>query len=210
FGERGKELMREQFHLTVLALSKEGYENLVAWSSDAMQREHFYRKPRISIFRMAEIAPWPLHHNVVLSGCLGSELNQALLAGSELGPDYIEGMKSIFPNFYIELQDHWMEKFQGQGLDAYDTLLDEEEMLRGYLVDLAQQTGTPMVFTNDSHMQRPSDRKAHVAMKASAYRNRDDSHYGTSQEKISVAYLKDYAYYGNYMRDMEKAGGAVP
>jgi DNA polymerase-3 subunit alpha len=71
-GEHGKELMPEQFHLTVLALSREGYENLVSWSTEAMQRINFYRKPRISIFRMIEIAPWPLHHNVILSGCRSS------------------------------------------------------------------------------------------------------------------------------------------
>ena len=81
-GEKGKDLMPEQFHLTVLALSREGYENLVAWSTEAMQRENFYRKPRISVFRMLEIAPWPMHHNVVLSGCLGSELNQVATAGT--------------------------------------------------------------------------------------------------------------------------------
>jgi DNA polymerase-3 subunit alpha len=210
FGERGKELMSEQFHLTVLALSKEGYENIAVWNTEAMQRSNFYRKPRISIFRMAEIAPHGLHHNVVFSGCLGSELNQALLAGSHLGADYIAGMKTIFPNFYVELQDHWIHRFQGEGLEAYERLLDEEEIIRGYLIDLAVQTGTPMIFTNDSHMQRPADRKAHVAMKASAFRDRDDSHYGTSQERISAAYLKDYAYFGNYMRDMEKAGAEVP
>ena len=32
-GVRGKEADGNTFHLTVLALSKEGYENLVAWST---------------------------------------------------------------------------------------------------------------------------------------------------------------------------------
>src|SRR5262245_44427093 len=32
FGERSKEFTSEQHHLTVLALSREGYENLVAWT----------------------------------------------------------------------------------------------------------------------------------------------------------------------------------
>src|SRR5215467_11539216 len=38
FGERSKEFSTDQHHLTVLALSREGYENLVAWTSDSMQR----------------------------------------------------------------------------------------------------------------------------------------------------------------------------
>ena len=43
-----------------------------------------------------------------------------------------------------------------------------------------------------------------MAMKASMYRQRDDSHYGSSQEQQIVKYVKDYAYFGNYMRDMER------
>jgi len=82
----------------------------------------------------------------------------------------------------------------------------EEEELRARLIRLARETGTPLVYTNDSHMQRPGDRKAHVAMKASAWRNRDDTHYGVSQEHVVVGYLKDYTYFANYMRDMERTG----
>lgn len=212
FGEKGKEIMPEQHHLTVLALSREGYENLVVWTSDSMQREHFYRKPRISIFRMVEIAPWPLHHNVVLSGCLGSELSQALLndGSPEMGDAYVEAMCWVFPNFYVEIQDHFVSKYLDEQFSAYVQMVEHEEQVRSRLVALAERTGTPMVFTNDSHMQRMSDRKAHVAMKASAWRNRDDTHYGVSQEQQSASYLKDYAYFANYMRDMEKAGQGVP
>src|SRR5262245_63992029 len=52
FGEKGKDLMSEQFHLTVLVLSREGYENVVIWMSDSMRREHFFRKQRFLMFRM--------------------------------------------------------------------------------------------------------------------------------------------------------------
>jgi DNA polymerase III subunit alpha len=210
FGEKGKDVMGEQFHLTVLALSREGYENLVTWTTDSMQREHFYRKPRISIFRMIDIAPWPLHHNVVLSGCLGGELSQSLLHDSEMGEFYVEGMKMLFPNFYIEIQDHYAEKYFDAQFPAYCQMVEQEEAVREKLIALAELTSTPLVFTNDSHMQRIGDRKTHVAMKASAFRNRDDSHYGVSQERLSAEYLHDYAYFTNYMRDMEKAGGDVP
>ena len=130
FGEKGKDLAAEQFHLTVLALSREGYANLVAWSSEAMLRENFYRKPRISVYRMAEIAPWPLHHNVVLSGCLGSELNQVLLDnGIALGLEYIDQMKAIFPNFYVEIQSHLVPKFLDESFPAYMTM-DEYQAVR--------------------------------------------------------------------------------
>jgi len=207
-GEKGKDVMPEQFHLTVLALSREGYENLVAWSTFGMQRENFYRKPRISVFKMVEIAPWPLHHNVVLSGCIGSELNQSILNDSDMGEFYIEGMKMLFPHFYIEIQDHLGARYLDEQFLSYCQMIEEEEAVRTCLIELARWTETPLIFTNDSHMQRIGDRKAHVAMKASAYRNRDDTY--TSQERLSAAYLKDYTYFTNYMRDMEKAGQHVP
>jgi DNA polymerase III subunit alpha len=203
FGEKGKDLMPEQFHLTVLALSREGYENLVTWSTEAMRRENFYRKPRISIFRMIEIAPWPMHHNVILSGCLGSELNQVLLREMpNLAVDYIEHMKSVFPNFYVEIQNHLIEKCYDESFPAYCEMVEREEFVRGQLIDLAKATGTKLILTNDSHMQSISDRRAHIAMKASAWRSRDD--FTSSNEKLSAGYMKDYLYFGNYMRSMER------
>jgi DNA polymerase-3 subunit alpha len=215
-GQTGKEFLSESFHLTVLALSKEGYQNLITWNTEAMRRPNFYRKPRISVMRMAEIAPWPLHHNVVLSGCLASELNVALQnangSGIPLGIQYIEGMKMLFPNFYIELQDHYIEKFANERYAAYLDLIERERVQRAVLMKLARITNTPLILTNDSHMQRPQDRKAHIAMKATSWRNRDDAHVGTSDAQIAASYLKDYVYFGNYMRDMEKIadGGKIP
>lgn len=208
-GERGREFMPEQFHLTVLALSREGYENLVAWTTDSMRRENFYRKPRISIFRMTEVAPHPLHHNVILSGCLGSELCQSILSGSTMSEDYIVGMKMIFPNFYVEIQNHLVPKYLDDAFPVYCEMIEHEARVRTSLIELARITDTPLVLTNDSHMPRIRDRKAHVAMKASAWRNRDDT-YGGSIEKVSAQYLKDYAYFANYMRDMEKVADGLP
>jgi DNA polymerase III subunit alpha len=208
-GIRGKEVDGLTFHLTVLALSREGYENLVAWTSEAMLRENYHRKPRISVFRMAEIAPHGLHHNVVLSGCLAGELCRmiATLNGGGLGvaAQYIENMKMVFPNFYVEIQDHNVPKLaKNPHFQTYQELLETEDGLREILLALAKMTSTPVILTNDSHMQHPTDRKAHIALKASSWRGRDDDHYGTSNAQISSAYLRDYAYYGNYMRDMER------
>jgi DNA polymerase III subunit alpha len=210
FGEKGKELLSEQFHLTVLALSREGYENLVAWSTEAMQRENFYRKPRISVFRMAEIAPWPLHHNVVLSGCIGGELCQSIMHNQNgaAAADYVNSMKMIFPSFYIEIQDHFIDKYADEAFPAYVKMLFEEVEIRERLITLAEKTNTPLVLTNDSHMQSAADRKAHVAMKASAWRTRDDQY--TSSERLSAAYVTDYTYFANYMRNMEVVGARVP
>jgi DNA polymerase III subunit alpha len=215
-GVRGKEAEGFTFHLTTLALSKEGYENLVAWTSEAMLRDNYHRKPRIGVYRMAEIAPHGLHHNVVLSGCLASELNRALSQangnGAAVGISYIESMKAVFPNFYIEVWDHTIGKFVDDDYPAYLELLQHEASNREKLIELARITDTPLVVTNDSHMPRSGDRRAHIAQKASAFRDRDDSHMGMSQSAQMASYLKDYAYFGNYMRDMERIAerGRIP
>jgi DNA polymerase-3 subunit alpha len=143
-----------------------------------------------------------MHHNVVLSGCLGSELNQTLLHGGSTlhAADYIFGMKSVFPNFYVEIQNHLLPNCYDEQFPAYCEMVEREEEIRKLLIQLATATDTPLILTNDSHMQSPADRKAHVAMKASAWRSRDD--FTTSSERLSAQYLKDYIYFGNYMRTM--------
>jgi histidinol phosphatase-like PHP family hydrolase len=171
-GEKSKETRGESYHLTVLALSAEGYHNLVAWTTFAAQPQNFYYNPRISLDAMAEIAPYPLHHNVVLSGCLGSELSQEIIGPSRsLNPElfvaYIDSMKSLFTNFYIEVQNHRHGKFMDRGYENYEQMVKSEELARTRLLTLARQTSTPVVLTNDSHFQSVNQRSAHLLMTAS-------------------------------------------
>jgi DNA polymerase III subunit alpha len=211
-GQRSKEFRDCSRHLTVLALSKEGYFNLVAWNTFSMQPENFYYRPRISLQSMAEIASYPLHHNVILTGCLGGELCSGLSDGNTLedAASYVFALKSLFPNVYVEIQNHRIGRFSGSGFEAYDLLLRREQFLGPRLIELSGLTETPLCVTNDSHFQTTKQRKAHVTMRASAWRHRDDIHHGKSQEQLSVAYLKDYSYFGNYMRDMEKVCNGIP
>lgn len=213
-GEKGSEYRTASFHLTVLALSAEGYFNLVKWNNEAHDPDNFYYKPRISIERMVDSAPYPLHHNVILSGCLGSELSQMLVASNGKGVNiagaYVDALKSVFPNFFIEVQNHKIAKFDNAGFAEYQDLLKRESLVNSKLVHLARRTKTPLVVTNDSHYQTVSQRKAHIAMKATSWRSRDDEHMGKSQEQIISEYVPDYGYFGNYMRDMEKVADGFP
>ncbi len=216
-GVRGKVADGNTFHLTTLALSKEGYENLVAWTSEAMLRDNYHRKPRISLFRMAEIAPHPLRHNVVLSGCLASELCRTLAetngAGLALGMEYVRQMKMLFPNFYIELVDHEISKFMDEdSYPGYVALIAREAEVRSQLLEIAEATGTNVVLTNDSHMPTKAHRQNHMALKSSGWRARDDKHYTQSEARIMEAFRPDYTYYGNYMRSLEAIvdNGRIP
>lgn len=189
------------YHLTVLAISKEGYHNLVAWTTFANYRENFYRNPRISTEKMAEIAPWPLHHNIVLSGCMGGELCTRLaeLNGKAVSPEayvaYIDAMKSLFPNFYIEVQNHRRKKFSDRGYDGWEHMVRSEEAVRSRLLTLARQTNTPVVLTNDSHFQTTEQRVSHLMMTANKR---------TGGKTSPGAYMDQYGYFTNYMQSMER------
>lgn len=197
-GERGRDFRWKHHHLTVLALSKEGYHNLVAWTTFAYRRENFYDAPRISMEMMAELAPYPLRHNVVLSGCMSSELARTVQNGDGLdqGVLYIEAMKSLFPNFYVEVQNHARQKFLEGPFVSYQEMVAKEKVVRDQLLALAARTGTPTILTNDSHFQTASQRRAHVAMIA------QKRNYG---QRVKIEdYLPEYGYFSNYMQSMEQ------
>jgi DNA polymerase III subunit alpha len=208
-GVKSNEVRSESYHLTVLALSIEGYFNLVAWNNESHNPDNFYYRPRISVERMIEIAPHPLHHNVVLSGCLGGELCQAILnenGHSEYAAQaYVQSMRSVFPNFYIEFQDHCLPKFMDRGLSSYEDLVHRESEVRKVLITLANETDTPLVLTNDSHFQRPEQRKSHISMMASKMNrwSKGERHQADSQEHQVKTYVRDYGYWTNYMRALE-------
>lgn len=189
------------FHLTVLAVSAEGYHNLVAWTTFANLRSNFYYNSRISLEKMSELAPYPLHHNVVLSGCMGGELCSGLaqINVTPVSPEpfiaYIESMKSLFPNFYIEVQNHTRPKFMDRGFEGYEKMVGDEAVVRGRLLSLARQTLTPVVLTNDSHFQSVQQRTSHLMMTASKR---------TGGKVSPGAYMDQYGYFSNYMQSMEK------
>lgn len=213
-GEKGTEFRKVSNHLTVLAINQAGYQALVRINSFANDPANFYYKPRISIETMFDlISEDELDGLVVLSGCLGSALNQSILTanGNALaaGQGYVTAMSGLFPNFFIELQVHEKRKFLGKGFTAYEDMCKREAAVRGVLTKISKMTGVPVVLTNDSHFQHPSQRNAHLAMRASAWRTRDDTHYGTSEATRIESYLGDYVYFSSYLQSMERIADGI-
>lgn len=150
FDRKGKEEEHSQKihinHLTVLARNNEGYQNLIELVSRA-SLEGFYYKPRVDKELLSQYAKGL----VALSGCLKGEVAQALLKDSpEEATKRIATLESIFGkgNFYLELMDH--------GLDA-------QKKVNQALLDIARQTGLPLVATNDCHYFLKEDAPAHDA-----------------------------------------------
>jgi len=133
----------QYYHLVLLAENQEGYQNLIKLISLGFI-EGFYYKPRID----KEILRKYSKGIICLSACLGGEIPSALLNSTyenakELTLEYYD----IFGegNFFIELQDHGME---------------DQRRTNPLLIKLSEETGIPLVATNDSHYIYQEDAKA--------------------------------------------------
>ena len=130
----------EQYHLVLLAKDNQGYKNLMKLVSLGFT-EGFYYKPRIDMSVLAKYS----EGLIALSGCLAGRIPSLLLKGdSEGAKSTALQFKSIFgqDNFYIEVQDHG--------------LLDQRKIIND-LIRLSQETGIPLVATNDVHYIEKDD-----------------------------------------------------
>ncbi|MEK7656481.1 MAG: DNA polymerase III subunit alpha, partial [Elusimicrobiota bacterium] len=131
---------KENCHLTVLARSFEGYQNLMALSTKGFLEGHYY-DPRIDKKLLAE----QYKGLIVLSGCLKSELCQALGGGDmqsamRLAAEYRDILEK--DAFYLEIMDHGLEK--------------QRQVLKG-LLEIHERTKIPLVATNDCHYGAKAD-----------------------------------------------------
>ncbi len=134
-------------HLVLLCKNATGYRNLIDLVSTAYL-EGFYYKPRISKDMLAKYS----EGLICLSACLRGDLQEALLndgyqAGRKVAYDYMD----IFGkgNFFLEVQDHGLE---------------QDKQLIPLQLRLAQETGIPLVATNDAHYLTKQDAGAHEAL----------------------------------------------
>ncbi|MBQ3903314.1 MAG: DNA polymerase III subunit alpha [Lachnospiraceae bacterium] len=132
------------YHLILLAENNIGYQNLVKIVSIGF-RDGFYRKPRVDFDTLLEY-----HEGLIcLSACLAGQVQRLLQKN-----DY-EGAKALAKkyedcfgkgNYFLELQDH------GLPLDRI--------VISG-LLKIHQETGIPVVCTNDCHYTEKADMDAH-------------------------------------------------
>ncbi|HLN81451.1 MAG TPA: DNA polymerase III subunit alpha, partial [Thermoanaerobaculia bacterium] len=135
------------YHLTILAATQAGYQNLIKLVSEAYLTG-FYHRPRMDKALLREHA----HGLIALSGCLKGEVAGALSRGNvEAARRAVHEYQDIFgkENFFIELMDH--------GLPKQTEILPE-------LLRLSTETGAPVVATNDSHYLHREDAFAHEVL----------------------------------------------
>ncbi len=135
------------FHFTLLVKNEEGYKNLVKLVSSAWL-EGFYYKPRID----HEILEKHSAGLIALSGCMKSEISQAILNGqTKRAKELVGFFKETFEpgDFYLEMHNHHME---------------QNLIINKGLRELAVEFNIKLVATNDVHFLEKSHFDAHDAL----------------------------------------------
>ncbi len=135
------------YHLVLLAVSEEGYRNLIRLTTVA-HLEGFYYKPRIDTTLLSRHSAGL----IALSGCLKGEVTQAILRGDMAGARAAAGRyRDILGpgNFYLEVQSHGLS--------------EQQENIAG-MVELSEALDIPLVATNDVHYVDRTDADAQDAL----------------------------------------------
>ncbi len=131
------------YHLVLYAANRQGYENLMALSSQSYL-DGFYYRPRID----RELLRRHAEGLIATSSCLKGEIPQRLMHGKyesarKLTGEYLELFNG---RFYIEIQRHG--------------LAIEKKINRG-LIRLAKDLNLPLVAANDVHYIKSADAGSH-------------------------------------------------
>ncbi len=174
---------RSPAHLTVLAQNETGYRNLLKLVSRS-HLEGFYYRPRAD----RELLEEHSEGLIALSACPSGELPRLLAAGRTGDAlQTAEWYRRVFEGrFYLELMHH-------EGVPEQDTI-------NKGLIELARETGLPMVATNDCHyVTKDQARLADVLTciqtnttldDPKRMQLKDDSYYIKSEEEMAALWAE--------------------
>lgn len=174
-----KEPGERYYHLILLAENNVGWQNLIKLISKA-NLEGFYYKPRVDKDLLRE------HHEgiIALSACLGGEIGRTLMANQyEEAKRIALEHQEIFGkgNYFLEIQKH--------------PHIPESEKIEPLLVKLSEETGIPLVATQDSHYTHTEDAEYHDVLLAVQTGNKldDDNRMTMRAEDFSILSPDDMA-----------------
>ncbi|MGI9028359.1 MAG: DNA polymerase III subunit alpha [Candidatus Saccharimonadales bacterium] len=141
---------KQYYHLIILAMNNQGYQNLMQLSTIA-NLEGFYYKPRID----RDLLKKYNEGLIVLSGCISSEFGDALRQ-DQIGHarQTAEWYKSVFGDrYYIEIQDH--------GHPKHPSKWNVQVEANKKAFEIAKELNIATVITGDAHYLRHEDQDAH-------------------------------------------------
>ena len=142
--DKTHELDGDSRHLVLLCQNEEGYRNLSYLVSMGFL-EGFYSRPRVDMELLRQYSGGL----IALSACLGGEIPKRIIRGEyEAAKRYALELSQIFgqDNFYLELQDHG---------------IPQQQEVNRQLLQIHNETGLPLVCTNDCHYLAPEDAESH-------------------------------------------------
>ena len=141
---------KTRYHLTILAMNNQGYENLMQLSTTA-NLEGVYYKPRID----HELLEKYNEGLIILSGCAGGELGENLRYDRyDEAKRIAQWYKSIFGDrYYLEMQDH--------GHPMARHRWDVQGKINEGLEKLSRELDIPVVVSSDGHYLEHADQEAH-------------------------------------------------
>ncbi len=144
---------KNNYHLILLAKDNQGYENLMRLSTIA-NLEGFYYKPRID-HNLLEKYQQGL---IVLSGCIGGEIGDALRQGQYAqAKEIARWYKTVFGDrYYLEIQDH--------GHPDHPNAWTEQVRVTKETLRLGEELDVKCVLTCDAHYLAASDKEAHEVL----------------------------------------------
>lgn len=135
---------RDSYHLVLLAMNDIGLKNLNRLVSAGFT-EGFYYKPRID----HELIERYSEGLIALSACLSGEIPTMILNG-----EYENAKNTAL----------WFDRTFGRGhfyLEIQSNQIPEQAKVNQHLIRLSNDTGIPLVATNDCHYMLREDSKAH-------------------------------------------------
>ncbi|HRQ86572.1 MAG TPA: DNA polymerase III subunit alpha, partial [Candidatus Saccharibacteria bacterium] len=148
--DRDPQKDKARYHLTVLAMNNQGYQNLMRLSS-AANLEGMYYKPRVD----HELLEKYNEGLIILSGCASGELGENLRVDNyKEALEIAKWYKGIFGDrYYLEIQDH--------GHKESPSYWEVQGKINGHVMNIAKELDIPLVITSDGHYLDHGDQDAH-------------------------------------------------
>ncbi|WP_045215170.1 DNA polymerase III subunit alpha [Desulfonatronovibrio magnus] len=152
-----KEKEQLRYHLVLLAMNNQGYQNLIKIVSIGWLKG-FYYKPRVD----KEILKANSDGLIALSACLQGEVQHVMRRqGFDQAMESAAQYANIFPGrFYLELEANGIK---------------EQEEVNEKLIEMSRKNSLPLVATNDCHYLNADDVEAHDTLLCIQTNSRIDS-----------------------------------